>query len=373
MRPVHLATYHPRILRIRIDQGVDLDTLDLQGRTPLGVDIDASFDDAGTVLLAAAAINNRDIIEFLLSRGAKIDIPDSYHRTPLLDAARGGRDKIVGILLKHGTNVEAKQHSSVTPLIAASMYPSYPSSVELLLKHGADVGHAMDDGWMALHYAARHGNDKLVRVLLEYGAEVDAEDTSSMTHLIMAAIGSSEATVDVLLEHGADPARYDINGDTALDNAIQYSTDDMILHLLGKDVLTVLDPGVMNNNSDCPNIKRNALHKAIFAKESAKVETILNGICDQDLDTLLHNALHTTSLRLSHGVAKVMIGSVEVYGFLHGDNGLVWAKRYKEEKLGWLYRYSGTLDCGTLSISGTWGTNAQLWHGGFVLLCSAAQ
>jgi ankyrin repeat protein len=45
--------------------------------------------------------------------------------------------------------------------------------VGLLLKHKADVNAKNNNGWMALHKAAVSGHETVVQLLLEYKADVD--------------------------------------------------------------------------------------------------------------------------------------------------------------------------------------------------------
>ena len=64
--------------------------------------------DKRTYLFWAAYQDNVPVMEYLLKKGAKVDITDSHQLTPLLFAAVGGRsDKaIYELLLKHGANLK---------------------------------------------------------------------------------------------------------------------------------------------------------------------------------------------------------------------------------------------------------------------------
>lgn len=65
------------------------------------------------------------------------------------------------------------------------------------------------------------------------------------------------------------------------------------------------------------------------------------------------------------GHGSDLIADFEILGCLHGRNQVTWAKLYNNEGQGWLY--SGELDDNSLSIVGSWGRNAQLWHGTFLV------
>lgn len=77
--------------------------IDLEGNG-----VDKLTHDKRTYLFWAAYQDNVPVMEYLLKKGAKVDITDSHQLTPLLFAAVGGRsDKaIYELLLKHGANLK---------------------------------------------------------------------------------------------------------------------------------------------------------------------------------------------------------------------------------------------------------------------------
>ncbi len=60
--------------------------------------------------------------------------------------------------------------------------------LSVLLNHNADTIHLLDYGRQtALHYAARHGRQDVVKLLVEKGAEVEAQNDNGQTALHCAA------------------------------------------------------------------------------------------------------------------------------------------------------------------------------------------
>jgi ankyrin repeat protein len=71
--------------------------------------------------------------------------------------------------------------------------------VALLLKHGADVDGADNDGWTPLRLAIDTANDmQLVRLLLQHGARPDRKDNSGITPLQLAEQSCSKEMVELL-------------------------------------------------------------------------------------------------------------------------------------------------------------------------------
>ena len=68
-------------------------------------------------------------------------------------------------------------------------------------------------------YAARYGNEPLVRVLLDHGANPNLNESSDPSALSAAAAGGHVRVVRVLLESGADPTTRDVDGRTPIEYA----------------------------------------------------------------------------------------------------------------------------------------------------------
>ncbi len=91
------------------------------------------------------------------------------------------------------------------------------AGVKTLLTQGEDVNAAQGDGMTALHWAARRGDQDLLRLLIVAGANVRATTRlGGYTPLLMAAeLGHADA-IEALVGAGADPAGTTSNGVTAL-------------------------------------------------------------------------------------------------------------------------------------------------------------
>lgn len=78
---------------------------------------------------------------------------------------------LITILLRHGSNVNAKKINNVTPLIACAYHHDYPRVIKLLLDHNATI-ETQESSWgnTALHSAAWSNHIETVKVLLAHGA-----------------------------------------------------------------------------------------------------------------------------------------------------------------------------------------------------------
>jgi len=94
--------------------------------------------------------------------------------------------------------------------------------MKVLLRAGAAVDKAANDGRTSLLMAAQWGHDAVVAAIVAVGADVDLPmKGDGRTALIMAATFGREATVRVLLEAGADANWAAYDGQTPLIMAMQ--------------------------------------------------------------------------------------------------------------------------------------------------------
>ncbi|CAO3615836.1 unnamed protein product [Cunninghamella echinulata] len=78
------------------------------------IDIDAKDEDGTTPLIYAACFGKTDIVQALLSAGAKIDIQDSFGWSALMWATNNNHEHLVKILLENGASSQTKSSKGRT-------------------------------------------------------------------------------------------------------------------------------------------------------------------------------------------------------------------------------------------------------------------
>ena len=101
-------------------------------------------------------------------------------RTELHEAARTGRLQLVALLIKQGALLEAADEDGLTPLHEA-VRAGHADVVELLLGQGAQVDARSRSGQTALHMAAEQSHLDVMETLVKRGAELQAVDHSGRT------------------------------------------------------------------------------------------------------------------------------------------------------------------------------------------------
>lgn len=141
-----------------------------------------------TSIAAAAHTGSREIAEFLLNRGAPLDICTA--------AMLGRRDDVLAFLKDNPELIHATGAHDI-PLLFHAAISRDESMVPLLVEHGADVDAGADKN-TALHGAAGFGRVETVRYLLDHEANFDAHDHDGRTPLDVAEATGHEAVAELL-------------------------------------------------------------------------------------------------------------------------------------------------------------------------------
>ncbi len=155
-------------------------------------------------LQEAAAIGDVNLVRTLIENGTDVDsIEDSYSKTALHRAAMSGHRDVVEFLLTKGADIDAKDYSVASPLHRAAE-KGHKEVAELLIAKGADVNAKNNDGQTPLHYAAASGRKDIAELLIAKGADVNAKNDDDQTPVDVALSRIRSEVVKLLIEKGAD-------------------------------------------------------------------------------------------------------------------------------------------------------------------------
>ena len=187
---LHLAADNGNIevLKYLVSQGANVNVKDNYGRTPLQVAVNK---------------NNLEMVEYLISHGADVNVKDSFSKSPLHDAASIGNIETVQILISHGAQINAKDKINKTPL-HHSVEKGHKKITQYLISKNGVVNTKDDRGKYPLHYAASFGDLEQVKYLISKGAAVNARDKFDLCPLHDAADYEHLEIVKYLLSQGAD-------------------------------------------------------------------------------------------------------------------------------------------------------------------------
>ena len=180
-------------------------------------DIDEASWSGATALMFAALLGHSEIVRILLNRRANISVVDANGCAALHWSALHGRVDATTLLLKAGSDPNAKGSTmGFTPLDMAAAQ-GYSDTMRVLIEAGADPNSRASDGTTSLYRAVLLEQVDTVKALAKAGADLEAKiSTAGFTPLDAAAhIGRSD-TMRVLIEAGADPNHRMLDGTTSL-------------------------------------------------------------------------------------------------------------------------------------------------------------
>ncbi len=193
--PVHLAAFFGGLNEVK-------------SYLAAGGDIDAqgSFDQL-TLLMCAMYGEQTDVIEFLISKGADLNLQDCQGLTALHRAV-ADLPEIARLLLDKGADVTIRSDFGATPLTRAVFF-SDVEMLKMLIAQGVDVNIRFgftgtgDIGSTVLHRACRTGDKAKAEVLIAHSADVNAKNRDGHTPMSLAKRSGNEQLVELLRKHGA--------------------------------------------------------------------------------------------------------------------------------------------------------------------------
>ncbi len=207
-----------------------------------GVEIDcegnaSGLQPGGTLLIRAAAQDDRELVTWLLDLGAAVSAKDRRGATALVVALGHPQPQLARLLITRGADDSGKDVFGRTALALAAG-KGEAQMVKALLERGAAVEAADSTGRTALMSAVGAGDRKTLQALLAAGADMSVTDREGRTALHLAAAGGDEAIVKILLDGGAQINARSARGETALLTARRWRRFDLAATLLawGADI-----------------------------------------------------------------------------------------------------------------------------------------
>ena len=215
--------------------------------------INATDSKGRTVLGRADRSGKKELVEFLLEKGATEDIfaaaivghtdkvaaflkqdpklinaRDSGGKTALHWAALYGQTKVMELLLANKADVNSLDEDGFTPLHWAATF-NQSDAVKLLLVNKANMNLKVQKyGWTPLRLAVIHGHMATAEALLNGGADPNLKDEENIPLLNQAVIRGKKEMVGLLLDKKADLNKKDSEGETALDEAEEQGNKEII-------------------------------------------------------------------------------------------------------------------------------------------------
>ena len=200
--------------------------------------------DARTYLHWASNKGNVEIMEYLITKGAKLNIQDSHGTTPLFFAAASGQQntKVYDVFIAHGVSLKKELNADgANVLLLAIAGDKDFALTNYFVSKGLDINSTDAAGNNAFSYAAKSGNIELLKALLQKGVKPSANA------MLMAAqsgggrrggsAGATLATYQYLEGLNIKPTITGKNGENVLHAIVRkQKQNDIIKYFLDKGV-----------------------------------------------------------------------------------------------------------------------------------------
>lgn len=176
--PLHLAAEYGRleVVKFLIQKGAKVDARDKSGSTALHQACDSPAS-------KESAENKLKTVKFLIQKGADIEaLTTTRRKAPLHTAAHSWDHRVAEYLIKKGARVDLKDGIGWTPLFWAA-HNRFPRTLKALIKNGADVNAQDNSGETALHWTVRQKSTEVTKILIKEGADPNIADKSGVTPL----------------------------------------------------------------------------------------------------------------------------------------------------------------------------------------------
>ncbi len=290
------------IIQALLDRGADVNRpmTDEIGYTPLH--------------LAASELNNKQVIEGLLNKGANINSQDKEGNTPLhLAVDKQNHASLQALLANNQIDLNIPNKNGFVPLYIAIWFGK-KDIIDLLLKHRPNLDIQQEkNGYTPLHVAIAKSDKTVVKLLLDQGASIDLpnEKVNPVLHF---SIINQDVTITQMLLDKADQLGIlqkvlnlkNKEGKTPLDEALKYLDVDR-----GGIKLLIEKGANIQDVQDMPDENKQVfLHKAVWNNRKDIVDILVkikDKLDTQDKDgyTPLHLAVFTgneaiTKILLDH-------------------------------------------------------------------------
>ncbi len=226
-----------------------LDEKDVQGNTPLtlaansgqkevveylitkGADLNSTNTYRYTPLHYSILRKHIDVAEMLINAGADVNFPNVWGYTPLHTCAGRNFLKVAKFLIEHEASVNSKNEVGETPLFSAVKF-GLKDMILLLIQNGADVNARNNAGRTPVFATADRNSSGILRLLIDQGADVSVADKFGITPLHRAAIAGYPKIVQILARSGGDVKVRDKEGKTPFYYAATYGHNTLTESLM---------------------------------------------------------------------------------------------------------------------------------------------
>ena len=214
-----------------------------------GNDVNKITHDSRTYIFWAANRGNVDVMEYLISKGAKINLEDSHGMTPIGFAAAGGQTntKVYDVLIGAGADVKQKTQEGANLLLLAIPNDKDMTLTNYFISKGLSLNATDAAGNTAFNYAARSGNIELMKALVAKGVKYNGNAMIMASQMSRGGAANGIEVFQYLESLGIQPTAVNGNGENVLHNAVRRPNQTAIINYFLSKGADVNQPDLAGN------------------------------------------------------------------------------------------------------------------------------
>ncbi|XP_046567998.1 serine/threonine-protein phosphatase 6 regulatory ankyrin repeat subunit A-like [Haliotis rubra] len=188
----------------------------------------------------AAGMGHRDVVELLVTKGAKLSLVDNLGVNILQAACLGGDVEVVKYVLSQDrVDINGRVRCGRTPVMLAAENGHF-EVMELLVGKGANLSLVDKRGNNILHCACRRGDVEVVKYIVSKKmVDINSRERKNKTPLMVAGVWGHEAVVGLLVKQGANQALRDKRGNNILHLACQGGHVEVVKYIISLETVDV--------------------------------------------------------------------------------------------------------------------------------------
>ena len=183
-----------------------------------GASLEAKDDDGSGLFYYTARRGNIAMMDMLIEKGLDYKGFNNIGANAMIAAAQGGRRanglEVFKYLEDKGVQVNVTTSDSTTPLTAIAGRSNDPEVIKYFMAKGVDINQANKEGNTPLMMAASRGDLKIVEFIEMNSNTLNAVNTQGQSALTKAVEANSATVVKYLIEKGAQSDIVDADGNT---------------------------------------------------------------------------------------------------------------------------------------------------------------
>lgn len=216
LTPLHFAIGggNKDIITYLLDKGADVNAKDSEGRTPL--------------FFAVVVTGKINLAKILIDKGADINSKDNNQKSLVVWAAERGFSEMADYLLDMGAQLPSPEDDTSKELLKSAVEGGMIKIIDRMIASGSDFLQIDKDGNNLIHQAAAGGATAVIERLVKAGVKITDTNIYGWTPLHYAAQGGHKETAALLIENGVNLDARTVDGFTAYNLAEELNNRDVV-------------------------------------------------------------------------------------------------------------------------------------------------